>query len=294
MDRLTRWGAGCFIFGWGGNIFVQVFPMTGWDISQELARIIVFICIGLMGIGVILILTSFKKAKNKYDENLAVTNELMRVYQGSVLQLDKVAASEINSERLEKKIIPDILSQIDTYFVEAVEQQDLDAETLVDMSPKMFIWYDWFKLIFMVVTYSEKHLRRMFKNAHINYIIQFTSRLNITLKGYDLGTIPVIENNNDYLATYQKLIRLESGLPIYIITKIHRNVLLSASINSLRILRSDNSFWDDMEAKKLNMWMNLTLTKIRNAFPELMVILDGVVTGLRSEIKEDIQKYIGS
>ncbi|MFC1941209.1 hypothetical protein ACFLWL_02220 [Chloroflexota bacterium] len=294
MGRLTRWGAGCFIFGWGGNIFVEVFPMTGWEIPQELARIIVFICIGLMGIGVILIFTSFKKVKNKYDENLAVTNEMMRVYQGSALQLDKVAASEINSERLEKKIIPDILSQIDTYFVEAVEQQDLDAKTLVDMSPKMFIWYDWFKLIFMVVTYSGNYLRRIFKNTHINYIIQFTSKLNVTLKEYGLGTIPVMENNNDYLTTYKKLIRLESGLPIYIITNIHRNILLSASINSLRIIRSDSSFWDDMEAKKLKMRMALILAKIRNVFPELMVILDGVVTGLRSEIKEDIQKYIES
>lgn len=266
--------------------------MTDWTMSQGLARLIVFICIGLMTVGVLLILTSLKKTKGKYDEHLAVTNEMSRVYQGQLGELDKVAISEIMQERSEKRQITEKLLQIDTSFSEAVEKQDMTAEVLKSMAPTMFRWYDWVILIFMSVTYFERHIRRIFRNTHINYIIKFTARLNITLRDYDLGTLPTIESNQDYIGVYRSLIKLESGLPVYITAKIHRNILLSASINSLKIFRVNSSFWENMEAKKLTKYMNKALVLVKNVLPLFMVILDGVVTGLRSEITDDIEKYI--
>jgi len=292
MGRLTRWGIGCYLCGMSGNIIIEVYPMTNWTISQELAQWIVFICIGFMTVGVLLILTSLKKTKGKYDEHLAVTNEMLRVYQGQLGELDRVAVSEIMRERSEKRQITQKLLLIDNCFSEAVERQDLTAEILKSIAPQMFRWYDWIILVFIFVTNLERHLKHLFRNMLINYIIKFTSRLNVILRQYDLGTLPTFKDNQDYINTYKSLINLESGLPLYITAKIHRNVLLSASINSLRIFRANSSFWENMEAKKLTKHMNKALVLIKNVLPLFMVILDGVVTGLRSEITADIEKYI--
>ncbi len=38
--------------------------MTGWELPQELARIIVIVCLVLMFIGVLLIITSFSRSTN--------------------------------------------------------------------------------------------------------------------------------------------------------------------------------------------------------------------------------------
>ena len=266
--------------------------MTPWTMSQGLAQLIVFICIGFMTIGVLLILTSLKKTKGKYDEHLAVTNEMLRVYQGQLGELDKVAISEIMQERSEKRQITDKLLQIDTAFSEAVEQQDMTAEVLISMAPIMFRWYDWIIFPLMLLIYLERHIRRILGNTHINYIIKFSARLNIALRDYNFGTLPTIEGNQDYIGIYRSLIKLESGLPVYITAKIHRNILLSASINSLKIFRANSSFWENMEAKKLTKYMNKALVLIKNVLPLFRVILDGVVTALRSEIADDIEKYI--
>jgi len=49
MDtKLTISGFGSFLLGWFGSIVMEIFPMTGWEISQETARIIVFICTAFM------------------------------------------------------------------------------------------------------------------------------------------------------------------------------------------------------------------------------------------------------
>lgn len=277
---------------------MEIYQYTGWKMSEVTARIIAYVCIGVMALGVTLILISFKKTKGKYEDSLAVTSEMMRVYQSNVAELDRVAAIEINGERLEKREIPKLLAEIDGYFVQAVEQQELDAETFVEICNKMFKWQDGLKLIYLMVTNSNRFLRRLFRDSHIKHIIRFSSKLNLILKEYVLGTLPVIESNSDYLNTYQRLIRLESGLPVYIITKIHRNVLLSASINSLRVMNPGKSFWDNIEPKSTNQYMQLALasilTKGKNIWSVFMIILDGVVTGLRSEIENDIQKYVES
>ncbi|MBU2608205.1 MAG: hypothetical protein KKF26_02700, partial [Chloroflexi bacterium] len=113
----------------------------------------------------------------------------LRVYEGQLQSLDRVATIEIRQERSVKKQIPDKLLDIDNYLANVVENQDLDATTVISTANKLFRWYDWFKVIFLVLTYSSKVLKRVFKNTHINYVIQFTTRFNLVLREYGLGTL---------------------------------------------------------------------------------------------------------
>ncbi|MFC1982834.1 hypothetical protein ACFLV5_03515, partial [Chloroflexota bacterium] len=76
--------------------------MTGWEIPQSVARVIVFLCLGLMTVGVALILVSFRRTKVAYREDLAITGEMLKVYGGQLQPLDKVATNEIKRERTEK------------------------------------------------------------------------------------------------------------------------------------------------------------------------------------------------
>ena len=292
MGKLTLSGIGCFVLGLSGNIFIEVYPMTGWEISQELARAIVFVCLGFMLIGVTLIMLSFRMTKNTYSEHLTVTNEILRVYEGRLQGLDSVATAEIRQERSIKKQIPNKLLEIDTHLAEVIENQDMTAETLMSIAKNIFRWYDWFIVIFMAITYSKTLLRRIFKNTQINFVIQWTTRFNLVLREYGLGTLPIIESDPKYLQMYREVIRLESGLPFYITAKIHRNILLSVSLNSLRILRSNSPFWDVMEAKKVKPIMKKLLVLIRNSLSMLMIILDNSITGLRGEVSSDIEEYV--
>ncbi len=138
MGKLTLSGIGCFVLGLSGNIFIEVYPMTGWEISQELARAIVFVCLGFMLIGVTLIMLSFRMTKNTYSEHLTVTNEILRVYEGRLQGLDSVATAEIRQERSIKKQIPNKLLEIDTHLAEVIENQDMTAETLMSIAKNIF------------------------------------------------------------------------------------------------------------------------------------------------------------
>ncbi|MFC1983270.1 hypothetical protein ACFLV5_05770, partial [Chloroflexota bacterium] len=122
--------------------------------------------------------------------------------------------------------------------------------------------------------------------------VRFATKLNFSLKEYDLGTLPTIDKDEDYLQMYQDVIQVESGLPYFIVRKIHRNILLSISLNSLRILRSDSSFWDDIETQKTRLSMSKALVLIRNSLGMLMVTLDEAISGLRGEISSDIDRYV--
>lgn len=267
--------------------------MTGYPLSETLARIILWVSVSAMGIGVILILLALFTTKKKCDEHLTVTNEMMRIYQGSLHELDNVTVNVIKQERLAKKQIPDKLKEIDDYLASTVEHQNLCAENLFSLAKKIYRWYDFFNLLFIFIAYSNRLFKRLFKDAQVNYVIKFATRFNVALRESGLGTLPTIETDKQYLQMYRDLIQLESGLPFKIAFKIHRNILLSISINSLRILRADCSFWDELEAKKIKPIMVKTLELIRNSLSWMMLPVDTAILALRNEISNEIDNYIG-
>jgi hypothetical protein len=48
MGKLTKSGIGSFLFGFCGNLGIEVFPMTGWEIPQGIARLVVFVLSGFV------------------------------------------------------------------------------------------------------------------------------------------------------------------------------------------------------------------------------------------------------
>lgn len=266
--------------------------MTGYEIPQFWARVIVGCSLAGMFIGVIFIVIALFRTKNKYNERLTATEEMVRVYGGQLQELDKAATIEIKQERLTKSQIPNKLLNIDNYLAKVVESQNLSAETIISMANKIFRWYDWFTVLFMGLTYSTSILRRIFKNTHINFVVRFAARFNLALREYGLGTLPTNENDKEYLQTYREIVQLESGLPSYITAKIHRNILLSLSLNSLRILRPDSPFWNDIEAKKIKPSLRKVLILMRNSLSMFMIQIDSAIVALRGEIAGDIERYI--
>ena len=124
-----------------------------------------------------------------------------------------------------------MLEKIDNYLTEAMNTQDLNAKTMMQLANKFFRWYDWLTIIFMTITYSTNFLKRIFKNTHINYVIKFTTRFNFILCEFGLGTIPIINHDEQYLSMYSNLVHLESGLPAFITVKIHRPI--TSGVNSI-------------------------------------------------------------
>lgn len=267
--------------------------MTEWTIATELARGIVISCFALMAIGVILILVSFRRTKARYGEQLEATNDMLRVYRENVFNLDNIAVAEISKEREGKREIPNRLEQIDDYLASYVENQDLDADTLRDLAPKIFRWYEWFTVLFVGVTYLFRITKRIFRGTHERFIIRFATKFSYVLNEYNLGTLPAVQADPQYLRLYRDLIHMELGLPSGIIVKIRRNILLSISINSMRIIKHDSPFWDALEDEEINHAMLRSLLIVRNSWTSLLVILDSVVVELRNEIERDIKNYIG-
>jgi hypothetical protein len=295
MSNLTKSGIGSFLFGFFGNILIGVYPMTEWEMSKEVARLIVWLSLGFMLFGVILILASFSLEKHKHANEQFITNEMLRVYRGEALNgLNSVAISEFKDERQSKSLIINKLKEIDDYLIEIVNAQDLHGNELMVVSREIFRWYDWIGLIVVFVIYYTPFLRSRFKNTQVKYVVRWATVFNVALKKHGLGTLPTLEKDGGYLSLYRDIIQLELGLPFSITSKIHRNILLSASLNSLRVLKADSSFWKEMEAKKMQALTQKSLAMIRDAWGMFMVLLDSSISGLRSEIEQDIKRYINS
>jgi hypothetical protein len=198
---------------------------------------------------------------------------------------------EYRKEYLNKRIIPDKLLELDNYLNQGIIQQNMTFERLKMIGPNLFKWYDWIRLIAITIIYTNKHLTKIFKTSLINYILRFSTKFNLALSEVGLGTIPIVEKDNNYKKLYQDIVDLESGLPIHITTKIHRNITLSMQFNSLRILNPNSSFWEEIE--KRNVFGSKT-TLIKNSFTMLIMPVDNSLTALRGEVSSDIENYFNA
>lgn len=285
MDSLTKAGVGSFIFGLAGDIAMQVVTI-GWTISPDTARIITYICLALMLFGLVLILLSFRTKKKIYDNQIDTLIERLRI-STEQLDIERKEKVEYRKEKIDKKIIPDKLLLLDNYLKDSVKKQDITFEQIKAISPRVFAWYDWIRLIILEIILITPILRKYTVNTQINNVIQFSTKFNISLAEIGLGTIPIVEKD-EYYNLYTEIVNLESGFPIFITTKIHRNIMLSISLNSLRILQPESSFWKSFEEKSI---FGDKLPMLKNSFNLLIMPVDNSLAALRGEVSSDIEKY---
>ncbi len=195
---------------------------------------------------------------------------------------------EFRQKETEKKQMPYKLFELDKYLAQQVKEQDLSADTFILVSRKWLKWYDIMVIMFVFPTYMSSASRRIFAKMHINLVIRFAAKLNMALREYELGTLPIIEEDAQYNTIYEEIIQLEIGLPTYITTKIHRFVMLSILLNGLRILSPEKSFWKHLEARKS---FESLLTHIKSSLSILLLPLDNVMSALCAEVATDIERY---
>ncbi|MFA5670816.1 MAG: hypothetical protein WC967_16410 [Balneolaceae bacterium] len=278
--QLSRSGIGSFIVGLAGNIAIEVVQMTEWQISPELAKIIVYVCLALMLIGFILIISAFFKRNKGQNEQIISLMERLEIFEHK-------KRVDYREEHKDKKSLPNKLLQLDTYLADRINEQKLDIDTIKSAGKKLIRWYDWFRLLFMTITYAIKPLKKLFKGTHISYIASIATRFNIALCKVGLGTLPVVREDEQYKQLYGEIVQLESGLPINITAKIHRNITWSIQLNSLRIVNSSSPFWEKVQENPLGAKLEI----VKNLLDILIMTVDNALTGLRSEVADDIENY---
>lgn len=225
-------------------------------------------------IAIIFLIYSIKNNKNRKVQNISdSTRQSIRDYR---------------QEFEEKRQILDKLLILDTYLGNQVKKQNFTGEDFFKICRSWLHISDYLEFIFLAIIYPFSVTRRIFTNKMINIILSISARFNSSLKELGLGTLVVVDNDEEYKRMYNEIVLLENGLPIYITFKINRFIFVSIALNALRISR-DKKFWEEVYGKNAIYQRYLDFGK--NNISLMLMPLDNSLTAIRSEIAQDIEKY---
>jgi len=263
-------------FGLAGLGFAAMSTNPPFTVSTWVPKAF-FIAAGIIFVvAIIFLIYSVRKNKNQKNQNIS----------DSMRQSVREYRQELNS----KKQILDKLLALDTYLGEQVKKQDFSGEDFLNINSKHWLnWYDYYRLILLAIAYLIPIFRSVFTKMMVNTILDISTKFNIALKELNLGTLLIVENDEAYKNMYKEILQLEDGLPIYITAKTNRFILISISLNGLRIMSREKSFWNEL--RPTNRVSGKYLEFGKNYMSLMLMPLDNSLIALRSEIAQDIEKY---